>query len=316
MTSKPFKPMLAADADLSKVRFPCVLMPKIDGVRALNHCGQAYARSMKSIRNRYTQAFFSDERLAGFDGEMVAESVIHPRLVSLTTSATSGHEGQPFIQWWIFDDFTDPDMPYINRLLSAESRVYAIDKVTNKFRHRLCVVPYHVCSTMEELLEHEQRFLDQGYEGIIVRDPNGKYKFGRSTVREGGLLRVKRYVEELFIVTAVEAAMENTNEATTNELGRTQRSSAQAGMVPKEMIGKIHGTWAKDVMWNGKVLFSEGEAVLMGPGCMTHEEREHYWRNQHLFIGQHGKCKTFPIGVKDKPRFPLFQTLVNENDLS
>ena len=313
--TKPFKPMKATDADLNKVRFPCVVMPKIDGVRGLNIGGEAFSRTLKPIRNHYTRNFFSDERLEGLDGEMTAEAPNHPRLVNLTTSATSSYDGEPFIQWWIFDYTTNPDLPYLERLDLAERRIEAVNKVTPKYRMHLRLVPWRLCKNMEELLAYEEELLDKGYEGIIIRDPDGRYKHGRSTVREGGYLRVKRYVEELFVVTAVECAMENTNEATTNELGNTKRSTAQAGMVPKDMIGKIHGKWLKDVEWNGKVLFSKDEPVLMGPGSMTHDEREFYWRNQHLFIGKLGKCKTFPIGVKDKPRFPLFQTLVSEDDI-
>lgn len=313
--TKPFKPMKATDADLSKVRFPCVVLPKVDGVRGLNIEGVAMSRTLKPIRNIHTRNFFSDERLAGLDGEMIAEAPNHPRLVNLTTSATAGYEGEPFIQWWLFDYFADPSKGYLARLHDLEDRVESINKVTNKYRDHLRIMPYRVCHGMQELLNYEEQLLDGGYEGIIIRDPDGIYKHGKSTIREGGYLRVKRYVEELFVVTSVEEAMENTNEATVNELGNTRRSSAQAGMVPKGMIGKIHGTWAKDVEWQGKVLFRKGDAVLMGPGNMTHQEREHYWKNQHMFVGQVGKCKTFPIGVKDKPRFPLFQTLVNEDDI-
>lgn len=313
--TKPFKPMKATDADLSKVRFPCVVMPKIDGVRGMVVDGIAMSRTLKPIRNNFTREFFSDERLTGFDGEMIAERPNHPRLVNLTTSATSGHDGKPFIQWWLFDDFSEPGLSYLSRLERAESRLLALNKVTAKYDVRICMMPYLVCKDMDELLAYESDLLDKGYEGIIIRDPVGTYKYGRSTIREGGYLRVKRYVEELFVVTSVECAMENTNVATVNELGRTARSSAQAGMIPKEMIGKIHGKWLKDVEWNGQVLFKKDEAVLMGPGNMTHDERAYYWRNQHEFINKVGKCKTFPIGVKDKPRFPLFQTLVNEDDI-
>ena len=37
---------------------------------------------------------------------------------------------------------------------------------------------------------YEERCLEQGYEGVMLRDPNGLYKFGRSTMREQGLIQV------------------------------------------------------------------------------------------------------------------------------
>ncbi|QYW02070.1 DNA ligase [Stenotrophomonas phage Siara] len=309
-----FKPMKAVDAKLDKLRFPLILLPKVDGVRGLNVAGKALSRTLADIRNRWTRKVFSRDYLAGLDGEMIADKWNHPRLVSLTTSATSGHDDEPFVQWMIFDDFTEPNDPYLKRLETAASRVEAILKFKPEMKGRLRMMPYHVVNNMEELTYWEDHYLGLGLEGIILRDPKGVYKHGRGTVTAGDYLRVKRYIEALFKVTGVEEAMENTNEAEMDNLGHTKRSTAKAGMVPKGMVGKVHGVWMEDVEWNGKRLFSKGDAVLMGPGSLTHAEREHFWKHQEEFIGQLGKCKTFPIGVKEKPRFPLFVTLVNPDD--
>lgn len=312
--TKPFKPMKAVDAKLDKLRFPLILLPKVDGVRGLNQEGRALSRTLADIRNHHTRKVFSQDYLDGLDGEMIAERWNHPRLVSLTTSATSDHNATPFVQWMIFDDFSYPNKGYLERLHAAESRVEAILKHKPEMKGRLRMMPFHVVNNEEEMLHWESYYLDLGMEGIILRDPNKPYKNGRGTVTAGDYLRVKRYVEELFRITSIEEAMENTNEAELDNLGHTKRSTAKAGMVPKGMIGKVHGVWLKDVEWNGQVLFKEGEPVLMGPGSLTHKEREYYWNNPQEFVGRMGKCKTFPIGVKDKPRFPLFVTLVNPED--
>lgn len=309
-----FKPMLAFDVQLGKVQYPAVALPKVDGVRGVNHLGKAHARSMKPIRNKFTQDWFSKPEFDGFDGEMAAEAPNHPRLCSLTTSATSEIKGEPQIQWWIFDDFREPWKPFIERIQSAHARVRELQAKHNWWQ--IAAMPYRVVKDEAELLAYMNELLDDGYEGIIVRGMDKPYKYGRSTQREFGLGRIKPCVEELFKITAVEEAMENTNEAQVNELGRTFRSSSQEGMVPKGMIGKVHGAWERDVEWNGQVLFKKGDAVLMGPGTLSHDERKFYWENQQLFIGRLGKCKTFPIGVKDKPRQPRFSVLVDENNIS
>ena len=47
--------------------------------------------------------------------------------------------------------------------------------------------------SLEALLEYEEEVLSQGYEGLIIRDAFSPYKFGRSTVSEQSLLRLKRF---------------------------------------------------------------------------------------------------------------------------
>ena len=45
----------------------------------------------------------------------------------------------------------------------------------------------------EELIDYEQGAVEDGYEGVMLRDPSAPYKYGRSTVRKGYLLKLKRF---------------------------------------------------------------------------------------------------------------------------
>ena len=74
-------------------------------------------------------------------------------------------------------------------------------------------------NTMEELEKYEVDCLEIGYEGVILRDPNAKYKHGRSTVKEGGLIKVKRFSDSEARILAMEEQMKNNNEKKVNELG-------------------------------------------------------------------------------------------------
>lgn len=55
-----FKPLLACNADLSKVRYPVYVSPKLDGIRCIVINGIAMSRSMKPIPNRYIQSQISE----------------------------------------------------------------------------------------------------------------------------------------------------------------------------------------------------------------------------------------------------------------
>lgn len=50
------KPLLADDWVESKLVFPLIGQPKVDGVRALNMVGKLTARSLKPFKNKYLTA--------------------------------------------------------------------------------------------------------------------------------------------------------------------------------------------------------------------------------------------------------------------
>lgn len=300
------KPMLASDWNEAKVKLPVLIQPKIDGVRAMNLGLGLTGRSLKRHANVHTTNFFSQALFRGFDGEMAAEEETNPALCRLTTSALNTIGGEPWILWHVFDYITDETryLPYDERyahLMTAINRV----QLTNPFLGaHLKLVPSHYVTTMERLQGWREQYAEK-YEGSILRDPDGAYKEGRSTAREGGLLRIKDFVEEEALVISIEEGQANGNEATVNELGYTERSTHAANMVPNGMVGALQ---CMDVKTK--------KPIKVAAGSMPHDLRKAYFENQSLIVGKVIKYKTFLKGVKDKPRFPTFQTIRAESDMS
>lgn len=315
------RPQLAEDWVEEKQRFPVMVLPKIDGVRGLNEDGDMYQRSMKPVRNLYTRKFFGGYELRGFDGEMAAEHECHPDLCRLTTSATATIAGEPWVMWWIFDHWApgtySEHMGYKDRHALAAQMIRNGQAQGLPGYERMRIVEATMCYNMQEVLALEEKYLLMGYEGIILRDPNGKYKQGRSTVREGLYLRGKRFVDFEGVITELYEGEENTNEQTQNELGLATRSTHQENMVPNGMIGAMNMRLLKDVInpVTKVLLFKKDGIVKVGAGRMTHDDRAHYFANPHLILGKLGKGQLFPQGVKDKPRFPTFQCFRNPEDL-
>ena len=100
----------------------------------------------------------------------------------------------------------------------------------------------------------------------------------------------------------------NANEAKKNTLGRTERSSAKAGMVRNGQVGSIQGVMLADFYdpITGKLLFAKGLDVTVGSGEMTVEEATDYFKNPKKIVGHIVKFKHMTHGVKDKPRFPTY----------
>lgn len=309
------KPMLASDFVQEKIRWPAIAQPKIDGVRGLNLQGALTGRSLKAFGNKFTNNFFGSDVYRGFDGEMAAESEVHPDLCRLTTSALNTHEGEPYVLWWLFDYVTPEtlSLPYHKRYTKLLEYVQNLDALEKRVR----VVPSHFCTTLDQLLELEERWLGQGYEGAIIRDPQLLYKHGRSTVREGGMLRIKRFIDAEIVVTGIVEGQQNNNEAQVNELGLQYRSTHAAGMVQSGKVGTILGEVLARVVdpITGAVLLEKGQMIEVSPGRMTASEREFYFQHPDQIIGQIAKFQFFPKGLKDKPRFPTFQSFRMKADM-
>jgi DNA ligase 1 len=307
-----FKPMLACDADETKIKYPCIVQPKIDGVRSLHHEGFR-GRSLKQHANSYLSELFKPSFLNGYDGELIIGS--NPTLEDLcrkTASLTSSGvtERTEHVTWYLFDNFLHPDLPYEERIEMVCDHIQLL-RSQYGWENYLEVVQSHRVNCKEELLNIEEQMLKNGYEGVIVRGINNPYKFGRSTVREGGLLRIKRFIESECVVIEIQEGESNENEAQTNELGYTYRTSHKEGKVKNGMVGalicKALAT-VKDPQ-SSKVLFNKGDIIKVSAGKMDHDLRVKYFEDKSLLIDKTITFKFFPKGGKDKPRFPTFKCL-------
>lgn len=281
-------PMLAADLakldnDFALLKYPLLASPKLDGIRALLHQGVAYSRNLKTIRNRSVQVWASSYDLHGLDGEFIVGEPTAPDCYNVTQSAIMSAEGQPDFTFYAFDRWAMPDATFAKRLDSIARAHLRVIRVEHK-----------LIRDAVELADYEAEQLALGYEGVMLRQPNGPYKAGRSTLKEGWLIKVKRFMDGEARVLRIEAAETNTNEAFKDELGRTKRSTAKAGRVAKEMIGTIV---VRCPVW--------GE-LRLSPGTMPHEQRAFYWHHPDHILGRTVHYRAFGYGVKDLPRFPRF----------
>ena len=281
------KPMLACEANLKALKFPVLASPKLDGVRALVREGVVLSRSLKPIPNRHVQMLFGRPELEGLDGELILGDPTHPEAYRRTVSAVMSIEGEPDVDFHVFDRW-DRDYPYTEITLSYGRTI-------------------PVCSTlirtMEELEEYEVALLDKGYEGVMLRDPQSPYKFGRSTVKEGYLLKLKRFADSEAEIIGFEELMHNQNEATINETGHTERSTKQDGLLPADTLGALI---VRDI--------HSGVEFKIGTG-FTAAERQKFWNLRATLRGALVKYQYFPTGSKEKPRFPSFQGFRHRIDL-
>ena len=304
MKKETFKPVLACDYDANKAKFPMLALAKIDGVRALVVKDRGLVgRSLKPFKNKALTALLSRPELTGLEGELVVGDITGESVFRDTNSLVSTINGSvDGLQWLVFDDNTDPTLPYAQRYYNAHRRV---QELPEPLRDVVVMVPANICETHEQATAMYDAFLELGYEGMILRDPAAAYKFGRATAKEGSYLRMKPSSDDEAVVLSLEEAEANNNDAVVNELGLTERSSHQENKEGKGMLGALI---CRDL--------KTGSEIKVGAGKMNHDERVIYWNQPDLIVGKTIKYRHLTTGVKDKPRHARFIGFRAEEDMS
>jgi DNA ligase-1 len=301
--AKPFRPMLAGKApdDLSTLRFPLLASPKLDGIRCLvTKGGVAMSRNLKPIPNEYIRAWLA-YMCEGFDGELIVGARTGNDVWNRTQSGVMREDGEPDVTFHVFDDF------------KAEGNfVWRQEVIRRRLKHNdpkasgICQVEQIEVLDIHQLMVLEEFYVSEGYEGLMIRDPLGPYKFGRSTTKEGYLLKLKRFEDHEALCIGMVEKFHNSNEATKDELGRTKRSSAKAGKVPTGMMGALKCEYNDG--WGSPVPFEIGTGF-------TDAQRKSMWEHDDVEgLRVKFKCQGFTPEDK-KPRFPVFLGFRDERDI-
>jgi len=219
------------------------------------------------------------KHLHGLDGELIVGKPTDTNVYNTTQSHVMSYNKPGDIHFHVFDRITTGK--FKDRLLSLPSGDDWLHPVGHTF-----------INCLDDLLAFEEKSLTLGYEGIMLRSEDGRYKHGRSTFNDNILFKLKRFTEcEVEVIGFVEQ-MININEAKTNALGYTERSVTRDGMVPANTTGKF-------------IVNYNGEPLEISCGSFNHDERRHIWFNQEKYLGKIIVMRHFAIGLDGyKPRFP------------
>lgn len=298
MLDSLFAPLLAKDVDFKLLKFPVYASPKLDGIRCITTPDGPLSRSLKPIPNRHISEHLSMWAAHGLDGELVVGDPSAKDVYNRTSSGVMSRDGEPDFTFLVFDCVTDPDTAFSDRLSQAK------ELVSNE-PPRIKLHEHVLCNSLDEVLAYEAKCLEEGYEGLILRSPSGHYKYGRSTTREGIMLKLKRFEDSEAEILECVQLMSNGNAAQINELGHTFRSSSKEGLIPVDMVGAFI---VRDLKNGWEFSIGSGSAF-------THQSRSEFWENRDKLVGKIVKYKFFRHGMKDVPRHPNFLGFRSKLDL-
>ena len=213
--AKYYKPMLAHDytkrftAKGKSVDFPVISQPKLDGVRCILNKDGAWSRTGKPILTvpHIIEAFaplFRSHPTMVIDGELYNHDLRDDfdKLISLIRKTKPSDadlaESAEKVQYHVYDipsvdDGTWRRADVAGQVILAVANSMAVAVATN------------VVNTQEELDELYAGYMEDGYEGQMIRMVDSKYEQKRST----SLLKRKEFLDDEFEIVAIEEGLGN-----------------------------------------------------------------------------------------------------------
>jgi ATP-dependent DNA ligase len=254
---------------------PYLVQPKLDGVRCralplgqsreytLLSSEENIIFGMKHIEVALDALPFTTE----LDGELYCHGLSFEEIFSRTSRSENYHPDANQIGYYIFD-ICDEHMPQLERTKWLQSQ-------SDYIRPPLWNVTTMVATTLSEVMECMEVFVDAGYEGIIVRDIDASYVRKRST----RIMKFKPKKRDEYPI-----------------IGYKEEISKDGA--PKGSLGAL-------------VCMSDGEEFSVGTG-FTESERQGLWMRRDELVGrtcivayQHTTLRRgvprFPVKVSIKP---------------
>lgn len=196
-------PMLAHryDKDGHKMVWPALASPKLDGLRAIcqivNGKCTLWSRTRKQIKSvphivEALEKLFPNTNKT-IDGELYVPNYRHDfeKIVSLVRQ-DEPEEGYEIVEYHIFDIH--------NKDASFSQRYGEMTSLFAGLPAPLVVVPHVWVNDEEEMMEAFQKYMADGYEGLMLRNPSTPYECKRSF----GLLKVKLMQDSEFKIVGIE----------------------------------------------------------------------------------------------------------------
>ena len=255
------KPMLANKFEDKKAVFPCYAQPKLDGVRCLFDGVLAWTRNLKEHKPHITRMLQERYPLMQWpkglvlDGELMLPNATFQETVS---AVKKEYEISATLQYHVYDCWMEdiPDLPFYKRHRIIAEVVEDFPVITTK-----------LCEGAEiwRLLD---AYIEQGYEGLMYRNPDSAYKHGRSG---RDLLKLKKFLDAEFqIVDAIEGK------------------------------GKDVGT----PIWVCRMSPTDERTFKARP-MGTYEWRREAWKNRVSYFGKMLTVKYQELTDDGIPRFPI-----------
>lgn len=205
MKSDQLRPMLAEKFTERKkyIKYPCAASRKLDGIRCMIYTeeketiimsrqGKKY-NFLNNIRKECSEILETHNIV--LDGELYSHQIPFNAISGAVRSQNKISKYDSQIEFHIFDyyDSQNPDVKYIDRAKLLET-------LAKKGYASLRFVLYDTVENESEFSKLHSKYVDEGYEGLIIRNLDGLYTLGR---RVNDLQKYKEFCDQEYKITNV-----------------------------------------------------------------------------------------------------------------
>jgi hypothetical protein len=265
-------PMLANDAKkrLSKIDWDkddVYVQPKLDGMRCLKSRSILRSRKNKIIANMghiESELSYIKDIL---DGELYVHGEDFQTNMEYIKSYKPGLSEK--IQYWVYDMIL-PNHNFRERSLLVQAIIKENLEKTKTLN--IIYVPTYKIHSEEELKAHHERFLNEGFEGTMIRISNEGYGINK---RSNQLLKYKDFQDIAIPIKDIVPCKTMTN-------------------------------WGEPIFdWPGAKGSRHGKDILGAGTKLSHELKCDLLANKHLYIGKTAEVRFFEYSNTGVPRFPV-----------
>lgn len=254
---------------LAKWATPWLGQPKYDGVRARAICTKEDTTIYSSTGLEITTVphILNELReidVCVLDGELYLPDSHNFQELTSIVNRKSIHPGHERVKFMVFDEISLYNQ--LRRILNAG---LAIEGLQHSLK-----APLALCNSLADIEYTLAELTEQGYEGIILRNPVAQYVDRRST----NMMKWKPRQSDLYRI-----------------VGSVEEVSIQ---------GESKGALGALI-----VMDDDGRTFNVGTG-FTREVRNEYWKVRHELVGRLVRVK-YQALTKDRiPRFPVFSEVI------
>lgn len=217
------KPMLAISYDETKIKFPCVCQPKYDGVRCLTFVGKdgevhLLSRKGKEYNIPHIKKWANDHRrYLPIDGELYNHKEL--TFQEIVSAVKKESEITSKLSYVVYDIPVENvkfasllKIPYqcndynasLVMHVAGDNRLSMLTDIAKlEDKGPIKVSQSRICNSFEDIKKYHDECVEDGYEGIIIRNTDGIYEFG---FKSSNLIKYKEFVDDEFdIIDVVEA---------------------------------------------------------------------------------------------------------------
>lgn len=194
------EPMLAIKWDESKIKFPCMIQPKLDGVRCIMYeeNGEVHLKSRrgKELNIPHIKAYLEKNKdLLPLDGELYNhDSLSFQGIISAVKRLSKATDKINIVVY----DKPIPNKTNRERQIQLNVMAGMIGELAP-----IKVLETYQCKSLKDIYKRHKEFVSKGYEGSIIRNQEGLYEFG---YRSNNLIKLKDFYDEEFEIIDIQEA--------------------------------------------------------------------------------------------------------------